>query len=175
LQEGTIEANRTQAFRDAAQEELSGWIRWSNKEARKFRNGLTPESMDIRGMAGLYVRNFYNHQSVLEKSFREKTVDVVAKQVKNCGGWLVITSNDSNIPTLIEYGRRCESMLLKIREEKIAIHPMTQMLEETPWKKLVAKELGLTGEVQWILRIGYLKSYPDPVSLRMPVTWFMQT
>jgi hypothetical protein len=175
LQEGTIEANRTQAFRDAAQEELSGWIRWSNKEGKKYRNGLTPESMDIRGIAGLYVRNFYNHQSVLEKSFREKTVDVVARQVKNYGGWLVITSNDSSIPTLIEYGRRCESMLLKIREKKIAIHPMTQMLEETPWKKLVAKELGLTGEVQWILRIGYLKSYPDPVSLRMPVTWFMQT
>ena len=175
LQERTIEANRTQAFREAAQEELASWIRWSNKEARKYRNGLTPESMDIKGIAGLYVRNFYTRQSVLKKSFREQTVDGVAKQVKNCGGWLVITSQDSSIPTLIEYGRRWESMLLKIREKKIAIHPMTQMLEESPWKNLVANELGLTGEIQWILRIGYLKSYPDPVSLRMPVTWFMQT
>jgi hypothetical protein len=174
LQEGTVEANRTQAFRDAAQEELSNWIRWSNKEAKKYRNGLTPESMDITGVAGLYVRNFFNRQSVLKKSFREQTVDRIAKQVKNCGGWLVITSHDSSIPTLIEYGRRWEGMLLKIREKKIAIHPMTQMLEESPWKNQVAKELGLTGEVQWILRIGYLKSYPDPVSLRMPVTSFIQ-
>ena len=175
LQEGTIEANRSQAFRDAAQEELASWIRWSNKEARKYRNGLTPESMDIKGFAGFYVRNFYNRQSVLKNSFRKQTVDVVAGQVKNCGGWLVITSNDSSIPTLIEYGRRWESMLLKIREKNIAIHPMTQMLEESPWKDRVAHELGLSGEVQWILRIGYLNSYPDPVSLRMPVTWFMQT
>jgi hypothetical protein len=30
-------------------------------------------------------------------------------------------------------------------------------------------------EVQWILRIGYLESYPDPVSLRMPASWFVQT
>jgi hypothetical protein len=175
LQEGTIEANRSQAFRDAAQEELASWIRWSNKEARKYRNGLTPESMDIKGFAGFYVRNFYNRQTVLKKSFREQTVDVVAGQVKNCGGWLVITSHDSSIPTLIEYGRKWESMLLKIKEKNIAIHPMTQMLEESPWKDQVAQELGLTGEVQWILRIGYLNSYPDPVSLRMPVTWFMQT
>ena len=38
----------------------------------------------------------------------------------------------------------------------------------------VAKELGLDGEVQWILRMGYLESYPAPVSLRMPVSWFIQ-
>jgi len=174
LQEGTIEANRKQAFRDPAQEELSNWIRWSNKEAKQYRNGLTPESMEIKGIGGLFVRNFYNHQSVLKKSFREQTVDIVAKQVKTCGGWLTVTSQDSSIPTLIEYGRVWENMLLKIREKMIAIHPMTQMLEEDPWKKQMSKELGLPGEVQWILRIGYLKSYPDPVSLRMPVSWFIQ-
>jgi hypothetical protein len=175
LQEGTIEANRAQAFRDPAQEELANWIRWSNKEAKQFRNGLTPEGMEIKGIAGFIVRNFYNRQSVLKKNFREQTVDVVSKQVKACGGWLVVTSADSKIPTLIEYGRAFENMLLKLREKMIAVHPMTQMLEEEAWKNKVAKELGMTGEVQWILRIGYLKSYPDPVSLRMPVSWFVKT
>jgi hypothetical protein len=175
LQEGTIAANRAQAFRDSAQEELASWIRWSNKEAKQYRNGLTPESMEIKGLVGWYVRNFYNRESVLKKSFREQTVDIISKQVKRCSGWLVVTSADSNIPTLIDYGRVFENMLLKFRERMIGIHPMTQMLEEAPWKDKVAKELGLGGEVQWILRIGYLKSYPDPVSLRRPVSWFVQT
>jgi hypothetical protein len=174
LREGTIEANRTQAYREPAQEELANWIRWSNKEGKTHRNGLTPESMEIKGMGGLFVRNFYDRPSVLKKSFREQTVDIVAKQVKTCGGWLIVTSQDSSIPTLIEYGRVWENMLLKIREKMIAVHPMTQMLEEELWKKQIAKELGLNGEVQWILRIGYLKSYPEPVSLRMPVSWFVQ-
>ena len=174
LQEGTIEANRKQAFRDPAQEELANWIRWSNKEGITHRNGLTPESMEIKGMGGLFVRSFYDRASVLKKSFREQTVDIVAKQVKTCGGWLIVTSQDSSIPTLIEYGRVWENMFLKIREKMIAIHPMTQMLEEEPWNKQIAKELGLNGEVQWILRTGYLKSYPEPVSLRMPVSWFVQ-
>jgi hypothetical protein len=174
LQEGTIEANRTQAFRNPAQEELANWIRWSNKEAKKYRNGLTPEGMEIKGFAGWYVRNFYRRDSVLKESFRKQTVDIVSKQVKTCGGWLIVTSLDSTIPTLIEYGRVFENMLLKIREKKIAIHPMTQMLEEDPWKKEISKNLGVTGKVQFILRMGYLESYPDPVSLRMPVSWFVQ-
>jgi hypothetical protein len=174
LQEGTIEANRTQAFRDPAQEELANWIRWSNKEAKQYRNGLTPESMEIKGIAGFFVRSFYDRQSVLKKSFRDQTVDAAAKQVKTCGGWLVVTSSDSSIPALIEHGRVFQNMLLKIRDKMIAIHPMTQMLEENPWRNQVTKELGLTAEVQWILRIGYLKSYPDPVSLRMPLSWFVQ-
>jgi len=173
LREGTLEANRKQAFRDPAQEELANWIRWSNKDAEEQRNGLTPDSMEIGGAAGFYVRNFYDRKSVLSKSFRETTVDTVSKQVRTCGGWLVITSQDSRIETLIEYGRMFEEMLLRIRERKIAIHPMTQMLEENPARDATAKELGLAGEVQWILRIGYLSSYPDPVSLRMPLSRFV--
>ena len=174
LKEGTIEANRTQAFRDAAQWELAHWIRWSNRDARKYRNGLTPESMEIEGIAGWFVRTFYNRKSVVKKSFREQTVDRVAQQVQTCGGWFIITSHDSSIPTVVESGRKCERMLLRTREKMIAIHPMTQMLEEDPWKNRVAKELGLTNEVQWVLRSGYLKSYPEPVSLRMPVSWLIQ-
>ena len=170
LQEGTIEANRKQAFRDPAQQELANRIRWSNKEAEEHRNGLTPDSMEITGIAGLYVRHFYNRKSVLSKSFRETTVDTVTRQVRTCGGWLVVTSQDSRIETLIEYGRVFEGMLLRIRDRKIAIHPMTQMLEETPRRDEVAKELGLSGEVQWILRIGYLSAYPGPVGLRMPLS-----
>lgn len=175
LQEGTIEANRKQAFRDPAQQELANWIRWSNKEAEEHRNGLTPDSMEITGIAGLYVRYFYDRKSVLSESFRESTIDTVTKQVRTCGGWLVVTSQDSRIETLIEYGRMFEGMLLRIRERKIAIHPMTQMLEETPGRDAIAKELGLTGEVQWILRIGYLSTYPDPVSLRMPLSRLIMT
>jgi len=63
-------------------------------------------------------------------------------------------------------------MLLRIRERKIAIHPMTQMLEEAPLRDGVARELGIEATVQFILRTGYLTTYPEPVSLRMPVSRF---
>jgi hypothetical protein len=40
LPDNTIEANRKQAFRDAAQEELAYWIRWSKKGQARLRNGI---------------------------------------------------------------------------------------------------------------------------------------
>lgn len=170
LAEGTIEANRAQALRNDAQEELANWIRWTSADGRAHRNGLTPESMEISGVAGWYVRHFMNRENVLEQSFRNQGVDRVRDQVSSCGGWLVITSRDGTLPSLIETGRRTERMWLSVRERGIAIHPMTQMLEEQPFQDRVASTLGVTGDVQFILRVGYVKHYPDPTSLRVPVS-----
>jgi hypothetical protein len=171
LSEGTLAANRRQAFRDPAAEELANWIRWSARDAAKLRNGLTPASMEIEGMAGWYVSHFYNRASVLSKSFRETTIAQVMERVGQGGGWLVISSAGTALPTLIDCGRKAERMWLRLREKKIAIHPMTQMLEEAPWRDQVGNTLGIDGVPQFILRIGYRSSYPNPVSARMPPAW----
>ncbi len=173
LADGTLEANRTQASRDAAQEELANWIRWSSKDAAKYRNGLTSASMEIEGAAGWYVQHFFKRDSVLKQSFRKTGVEKVAQQVRQGAGWLVMTSNGADISALLETGRKFERMLLKLRDKMIAVHPMTQMLEEEPWRSDVSKKLGLNQPVRFILRTGYRSSYPDPVSLRMPPSWFV--
>lgn len=173
LEAGMVEANRIQADRDAAQEELSRWIRFPDDEVRRYRNGLTPESMEITGLSGWFVRHFLDRRSVMKPNFRARGVEAVRKQVQAYGGWLVVASPNSSITTLIETGRRFEAMLLRIRERMIAIHPMTQMLEEAPFRDQVAQELNVSGMVQFILRVSYLNHYPDPVSLRMPVSWFV--
>ncbi len=172
LREGVIEANRIQAFRDEAQLELANWIRWSDSEARRHRNGLTPESMELNGITGWYARHFMNRNSVMRKDFRERTVEIAREQTTNCGGWLVVTSSDSSVPSLIETGRSFEKMLFEARRRMIAIHPMSQMLEEDPFKHQVAAALKISGPVQFILRASYIDKYPAPVSLRMPVAWF---
>lgn len=171
LAEATIEANKKQAYRDPAQEELADWIRWSKKDQERFRNGLTPAGMEITGIAGWYVRSFYNRESVLKKGFRETSIKQVVERVAQGGGWLVITG-DSSVGSLIETGRKFQRMWLKLRERGIAIHPMTQILEETADTESVVKELGIGGTPQFVLRIGYVKTYPEPVSPRMPVSWF---
>jgi len=175
LREGTIEANRVQAWRDPAQEELSRWIRFSREDAEKYRNGITPASMEIEGAAGWFVSHFFDSKSVLSKSFREKGIEGVVEQVRIMGGWLLLSSRDSSVPEILETGRRFQRIWLRVRERKIAIHPMTQMLEEKPWMNSIRGDLGVNGQVQFILRAGYVKSYPAPVSLRMPVAWFMKS
>ncbi len=174
LVEGTVEANRQQAYRDPAEEELANWIRWSAADAAKRRNGLTRAGMEIEGLAGWYVSHFYDRANVLSKSFRETNVKQVIERVHQGAGWLVVSSKEGSISMLIETWRLFQRMWLQLRDKKIAIHPMTQMLKETLWREQVAKNLGVDGVPQFILRIGNISSYPNPASLRMPPSWIVQ-
>lgn len=174
LNEQTIEANRQQTYRDDAQSELADWMRLSSKEAKRYCDGLTTASMEISGMPGWVVRNFYSRKNIMSKKFREQGLDKVKEQVSRSGGWLLITSKDSSTATLIETGKRLQRMLLKTRERGIAIHPMTQILEEPFTKNALNSSVGIAGDIQFILRTGYLNHYPDPVSLRRPVERFIR-
>ena len=170
LAKGTIEANRAQAFRDDAQEELAAWIRLPNSQARAHRDGLTQESMEIAGFAGWYVRHFMSRAAVLSQGFGEQGLDRIKQQMAACGGWIVVTSPDGSLPALIEAGRRTERMWLAVRDRSIAVHPMTQMLEESPFRERLAQDLGITGSIQFLLQVGYVYQYPEAVSLRRPVS-----
>jgi hypothetical protein len=174
LNEQTIEANKIQAYRDNAQEELANWIRFSSKDAAEHCDGLTTGSMEIEGLPGWVLRNFYGKQNAMKKSFREQSIDKVIKQVAQSAGWLLITSKDNTVSTLLETGKRMQRMFLKVRDKNIAIHPMTQVLEETSTNAMVNTSLGISDTIQFILRTGYLKNYPEPVSLRRPVEQFIQ-
>ena len=66
-------------------------------------------------------------------------------------------------------------MALLARERNIAIHPMTQILEEKTGVNQLAANHQASMIPQFVLRVGYLKRYPEPVSLRRPVRWFVQS
>ncbi len=175
LNEQTIEANRIQAYRDAAQNELANWIRFSSKDAAGHLDGLTLAGMEIEGLPGWYLRNFYGKKDVMKKSSREQTIDKVVKQVSQSAGWLLITSKDNSVATLLETGKRLQRLWLKIREKNIAIHPMTQIIEEESTNQKLYQSIGINESVQFILRVGYLKNYPEPVSLRRTIEGFVRT
>jgi len=175
LNEQTIEANRVQAFRDAAQKELSEWIRFSNSDAEKNCDGITLAGMELNGFPGWILRNFYQQKDVLSKNFREQGIDKVKTQVSQSAGWLLITSKESSVATLLETGKRFQRIFLKVRQRNIAIHPMTQVLEENESRLQVNNAMGIKDEMQFILRLGYLKDYPEPVTVRRPVNWILRT
>ncbi len=174
LNEQTIEANRLQSYREAAQSELANWIRFSSKDAEKNSDGLTLAGMEIDGIPGWLLRNFYNKKDVMKKSFREQSIDKVVKQVSQSAGWLLIKSKDNSVSILLETGKRMQRLFLKVRDKNIAIHPMTQIIEETPTNKILNQSVGIKEPVQFILRTGYLKNYPEPVTLRRQVEQFVR-
>jgi hypothetical protein len=174
INEQTIEANRLQAYRDPAQQELADWIRFSSQNAEKYRDGLTMASMEIEGFSGWVVRNTYSKDNVMKKDFRERGIDNIKKEVSESAGWILITSKDNSVATLLETGRRMQRFFLRVREKGIAIHPMTQILEESSTRQDLNQSIGISENIQFILRAGYLKNYPPPVSLRRPVDWFIR-
>jgi len=174
IREGAIENFRIQAHRDDAQRELVQWLRISNLDAERYRDGLTVEGMEIRGFKGWFVRNFVQPADFMKPSFRKQSVDHTATLARQGGGWLVITNEGRTISDLVETGRRFERMALLARERNIAIHPMTQYLEEETGVNQIAANHQASMVPQFLLRVGYLKRYPEPVSLRRPVSWFVQ-
>ena len=181
INEQTIIANRLQSdsyarrrHRNPAQQELANWIRFSSKDAEKYRDGLTTASMEIEGFSGWVVRNFYSKNNVMKKDFRETGLDKIKQEVSESAGWILITSKDNSVATLLETGRRMQRLFLKVQEKSIAIHPMTQILEEASTRQTLNQSIGISENIQFILRSGYLKNYPSPVSLRRPVYWFMR-
>lgn len=117
LNEQTIEANRIQSDRNAAEKELSEWIRFSSKDAEKYRDGLTTASMEIHGIPGWTVRNFYDKDSVMKNDFRDKNIEKVIEQVSQSAGWLLITSKGYALASLLEIGTLAEQFDHKNQRE----------------------------------------------------------
>ena len=174
INEQTIEANKLQSYRNPAERELANWIRFSSDEAEKKRDGLTTASMDINGIPGWVVRNFYDKASVMDNKFREQNISNVIKQVSQSAGWMLITSKDNSVASLIETGKQMQRLFLKVRDKNIAMHPMSQILEEPTTLASINQLLGINENIQFMLRIGYVKEYPNPVSLRRAVDKIVQ-
>lgn len=175
MAEGTAAAFAEQTRRDAAQKELAHWTRFSRKDAETHRDGLTTEGMEITGLAGWVVRTFMTPADVMGDDWRKRGIDTMAGLTREGAGWLVVTSAGSTVADMIDTGRRFQRMALLAREHNVGIHPMTQMLEEATWRSRIAGDHGADMIPQFILRVGYVDRYPDPVSLRRPVAWFVRS
>jgi len=160
---------------EGAVQETADWTRLSDKDARKFRDGLTTEGMEITGIAGWFVRNFMDRQDVMGANFRQKGIEKTIKQAGEGAGWLVITSDGKSVEALVECGRCFQRMALLARDKMIGLHPMTQTLEEKAGQKNIRANHGPGTLPQFMIRVGYLDKYPDPVSLRRPVDWFLKS
>lgn len=54
----------------------------------------------------------------------------------------------------------------------IGFHPMNQVIEEPEFENEANTFFGFSGKIIFIARIGYVKEYPAPVSVRRPVESF---
>ncbi len=52
LADAAVQSFQQQTWRDPAQQELARWVRFSEADARRSADGLTPDTMEVGGLAG---------------------------------------------------------------------------------------------------------------------------
>ena len=165
----TLSAYRQQSMNREAQAEFASWVRFSDRDVRLRQDGITTAGMQINGIKGFVVRNFFKPADAEKKQFVQAGIETTEKQVSNCGGWLVLTSPDSSAASWIDIGRRYERMNIICTSLCIGFQPMNQIVEEQNFLGNVQHEIGKGGKIQFVARIGYVIEIPSPVSPRRPV------
>lgn len=169
IAEQTIAAYTQQAQDDQAKQELANWMRFSNSDVEKHRDGLTTSGMGITGFGGFFVRNFYKPEDSMKDSFIKTGIEKTKEQTENCGGWILIIQNEDSPERWIKTGRLYQKLNLDCRDLMIGFHPMNQMIEEDNFEKNANEHLSLPGVIQFVARIGYVDEYPPANSVRRSV------
>ena len=169
IAEQTLAAYTQQANDDQAKQELANWMRFSNSDVEKHRDGLTTSGMGITGFGGFFVRNFYKPDDSMKDSFIKTGIEKTKEQTENCGGWILILQNEDNPERWIKTGMLYQRLNLDCRDLMIGFHPMNQMIEEGNFEKNANEHLSLSGVIQFVSRIGYVDEYPPANSVRRSV------
>lgn len=167
-----LEAYTIQAYQKDAQDELVSWLRFSNKDVNFKLDGLTPAGMGIKGISGIVVRNFMKPEDSKKETFIKSGVEKTQKQVENCGGWIIISTQKDDVSDWINVGRIYECMNIQCRSLNLGFHPMNQIIEVQPIYQEVNDKMMPGRKIRFIARIGYVNEYPAPVSKRRSVESF---
>lgn len=169
---GLPEAMRQQAFHDGKQAELAQWMRFSRAEIAK-NDGLTAEMLGLQGLVKFIWYTFMTPKNAMSRTFRKGAVKSMKERVTHCSGFFVITGDDSSVPSILQAGRDFQGLALKCTQLSIAVHPVSQLIQEPPFNQQLETQLGLSKPVQWMLCAGYPKIHPQP-AIRRPVKDFIR-
>lgn len=174
IKNSLIESNKKQTNNDRKQKELANWMRLSWFDVLTKKDGITPKMMNMGLPIRLVVYTFLNKKSVTTDNFKQAGINKAKIQTENCAGFFVVTSKSTSPESLIDAGRILERFWLKATQNEISVHPMSQSLEELPWKDEINNKLNLGEPVQMILRVGYVKRDNYPTSKRIPVNQLLK-
>ena len=165
----TQQSNLRQLASRPIQEELVQWIRLTTAEILAEENGITPASMEMNLFLRWYAEYRLTKKDLLSDFSMKESLRLTEQQLTEGSGWIICMSPNGEVASLLSAGRRFEALWLRATAKKIAVHPMSQALEDPLCQAELTHTLGKT-PIQFIARIGYCSDYPAPVSPRMSLT-----
>lgn len=172
LKEAAMAAYEVQSSHQNARDELARWLRFSDEEALQKKDGLPAEQLGFSGIKKVFYYLFVNRKSAREDGFAKQGNETAGKQLEHCAGFFVLTGLNSR-KDLIETGMELEKFWLNAVPYNIEVHPVSQALEEEPYKHEIQKKLGVDKPVQMVLRVGYVKDYGQNGQIRRDLNQYI--
>ena len=172
IRSATMEAYKKQAFDKNAAEELSFWLRLSDRETLENKDGLPAELLGIHGIKKILYYTFTDHENATGDTFARQGIDTCEKQIENCSGFIVV-SGENDEASLFECGRETVRLWLALTDNDIAVQPLSYALEDGEYRRTVAEAAGslaendsVQSEPQMLLRVGYVEDYGENAGIR---------
>lgn len=174
FKESFIKAFSEQSYNHSVANELSSWMRFSDKETIAHKDGLPAEQLGITGVKKFFYYTFLNHDSVATDSFAKKSIEIAKAQALHCAGYLVLKSKSDNFNELIETGKTLYDLMLYLTEHNLAIQPLSAALEAPHTRELLSHKLNTKDKLQMILRLGYVDDYGKNYKIRRDLTDYIK-
>lgn len=172
LQAGIVKAMEIQSANPEKRKELSEWLRYSDRERDEKRDGLPAEQLGITGIKKFFYYLFVDKEYAQGDSYAKQGVDMARDQAENNAGFFILTGGNSP-QDLIRTGMALQAAWLTATRHQVAIHPMSQLLEEEPYRSEIQKRLHLEQPVQMVLRAGYVPQYGKNNKIRRDIGQFI--
>ncbi len=168
LSEIMIEAMRIETSSKSRDAETIAMFRFNDEERSRYRDGIGVAESGMSGLRGWIVESFFLSRDDAEKdstSFGEQAVDLTTEQVRSAAafGW-ISTASSTRLDQVVT-GHTYERLNLTATELGVAMHPMSQVLQEYSdvfdLQKRFLDYLGIPAghTVQMLFRLGVA----DPV------------
>ncbi|MCR5024148.1 MAG: hypothetical protein K6A90_07445 [Lachnospiraceae bacterium] len=165
IRELTLNAYIDEAKDQKQAAELSDWLRLSDTEAVKKKDGLPAEQLGIFGIKKVMYYAFTDHENAKGGVFVKQGIEQAKAQLGSGTGFIVISA-PNDFTSLINAGRETVKCWIKLTECRISVHPMSYALELPEYREKLVSALGTDEEPQMLLRTGITDEYGKNALIR---------
>lgn len=159
---------RARVLDERGQAERFRWMRFGDVEARRRGDGITPEQLEVSGLAHWLAGRYFNPDSWLLRFGAENVAKQARSQIRSAGAMALLTTPRSGRAQWLAAGQAYERLALTATALGVAQQPISEPLETDAGRAEVLRQFGAVGEQPlMLLRLGHAK--PPRHTLRRSV------
>jgi nitroreductase len=162
------DAVRDRVLDERSQAERYRWMRFGDDEADTRGDGVTPDQLEMGGLAHWLAGRYFNPDSWLLRFGAENAAKQARSQIRSAGALVLLTTPRGGRAQWLAAGQAYERLALTATALGIAQQPISEPLETETGRAEVVRRFGASGEQPLLLlRLGHAR--PPRPSLRRSV------